>query len=362
MVSKGHRLASAVLAGVLLGEIIFFLVQSPVEDFWQHYIAGQALLAGIPVNQALAPIFGRLGYPYPMFTALLLLPLSLLPPQCAFTAWVGLLYSAVGASAYLFATRIVGLQPRAARTRTMLCLVWPVTSVTVFMGQITPLVLVFMLTAYLLGKRRNPCLAGAVLCLALIKPHVVAPVAGGLLLRKQWRLLGTFALGALVLAAVSLCLGQGTSLDAWRSYALGWILSGRSVMMPGQLKLLSIPWRLLLAACGYCGLSVWWFKKETVRLDDAALAFLVGVLLSPYLPVYDLVLLVPVLVYLVDKGSALFWLGMTLSSVAPLLRGFEWLMTFSMLCFVLDLLRLQRAGRRSGRGGLRAETERFDNG
>lgn len=79
MERKGHRLASAVLAGVLLGEIILHLVQSPGADFWQHYIAGQALLAGVPVNQALAPTFGRLGYPYPMFTAVLLLPLSLLP-------------------------------------------------------------------------------------------------------------------------------------------------------------------------------------------------------------------------------------------------------------------------------------------
>lgn len=344
---KGHRLAFPILAGVLLGEIIFLLLQSPGEDFWQHYIAGQALLAGVPVNEALAPMFGTLGYPYPMFTAVLLLPLSLLPPQWAFRAWVGLLYSAVGASAYLFARRVLRLQPRPASTRTIISLVWPVTFVTVFMGQITPLVLLFMLAAYLLGRRRKLCLAGALLCLALIKPHVVALVAGGLLLRKEWRLLGSFALGAVVLAAACLCWGQGTSLDAWRRYVLGWFLSGRSVMMPGQVQLLSVPWRMLLAACGYFGLSVWWFKKETVRLHDTALAFLVAVLLSPYLPGYDLVLLVPVVIYLVDKGSALFWLGMALSSVAPFLRGLEALVTFSMLCFVFDLLRLQRGGCRS---------------
>ncbi|NIN99265.1 MAG: DUF2029 domain-containing protein [Anaerolineae bacterium] len=340
---KEHELASAVLAGVLLGQIVFLLVQSPGEDFWQHYVAGRALLTGVSVNEALAPTFGRLGYPYPMFTVVLFLPLSLLPPQCAFTAWVGLLYSAVGASAYLFARRVIGLQPRAATTRTLLSLVWPVTFGTVFMGQISPLVLLFMLSAYLVGRRGKPYFAGALLCLALIKPHLVAPVAGGLLLRKRWRVLGSLALGALVLAAASLWLGQGTSFDAWKSYVLGWCLGGRSVMMPGALQRLSASWRLLIAACGYSGLSLWWFKKETVRLHDTALALLVGLLLSPYLPGYDLVLLVPVLVYLVGKGSALFWLGMGLSSVAPFLHGFEGLVALSMLCFVLDLLRLQRA-------------------
>jgi len=339
---KVRRLTMVLLLGVLLGEVIFLLVLSPGEDFWQHYQAAHAIRRGIPLREMPMYKDGDWPYVYPGFTAVLLLPISFLPPRLAFTVWVGILYSATGLSTYLFATRVAGLDRQVAMLATIVSLVWPVTFIVVFLGQTTPLILMLLVVTYVLGERGRFYVAGLVLSLGLVKPHLVVPVVPGLMLRGKWRMVGSFVIGTLMLAGASLATGLNTSPNAWSGYILGWFLGGeRSVSLTGY-QLVSLPWRLLLAACGYCVLAVWWFKKDTILPIDAALAFLASLLLSPYVPAYDLVLLTPILALLISRRDAFFWLAMVLSSWGALRYGFLGLLTLSMGCFGYALLRLQR--------------------
>jgi hypothetical protein len=264
----------------------------------------------------------------------------------AFTAWVGILYSATGLSTYLFATRIARRDRQLATLATIVSLVWPVTFLAVFLGQTTPLILGILVVAYVLGERERCWSAGLALSLALVKPHLVVPVVAGLMLRRKWRIVVGFVIGALIFAGISLAMGSNTSLDAWSGYVLGWFLgSGRSVSLTGY-QLAPLPWRLLLGACGYSALAAWWFRKDTILPVDAAIAFLVSLLMSPYVLAYDLVLLTPMLALLIDRGDPFFWLAMVLSSWAALRYGFLGLLTLSTGCFGCALLRLKhRVGR-----------------
>lgn len=344
---KVRRLTIVVLLGVLLGEVIFLLVLSPGEDFWQHYQAAYSIRRGIPLREM--PMYKDGDWPpyvYPGFTALLLLPLSFLPPRLAFAVWVGILYSATALSTYLFATRVARLDRQVAMLATLVSLVWPVTFIAVFLGQTTPLIVGVFAVAYVLGQRERCWFAGLALSLALVKPHVVAPVVAGLMLRKKWRIVGGFVIGALILAGISVGSGSITSPDAWSDYILGMFLGGgRSVSLTG-FQPVPLPWRLLLAACGYCVLAVWWFRKDTILPVDAAIGFLVSLLLSPYVPAYDLVLLTPMVALLIDRKDPFFWLAMVLSSWGALRHGFLGLLTVSMCCFGYALLRSQRVGGR----------------
>jgi hypothetical protein len=334
----------AALSGVLLGELVFLLVMSPGEDFWQHYRAAGAIRRGIPLREM--PMVKEGDWPtyvYPAFTAVLLTPLSLLPPRLAFTVWVGILYSAIGLSTYLSATRVARLDHDMAVLAAMVSMVWPVTFVAVFIGQITALIPMVLVVTYVLSERKRCRAAGLVLSLALVKPHLVVPLVPGLMLRQKWRMLGGFAIGALILAGVSLATGPDTSPDAWSHYILGWFLGNkRSVSLMGY-QLVSLPWRLLLSASAYCALAVWLFKKDTLRPVDAALAFLVSLLFAPYLLVYDLVLLTPIFALLIARRDGFFWLAMALSSWGTLRYGSLGLLTLSVVCLGYVLLRLQHS-------------------
>jgi hypothetical protein len=163
------------------------------------------------------------------------------------------------------------------------------------------------------------------------------------MLRGKWRMVGGFVIGTLTLAGASLATGPDTSPNAWSYYILGWFLDNqRSVSLLGC-QLVSLPWRLLLAACGYCALAVWWFKKDKIHPIDAALAFLASLLLAPYVPAYDLVLLTPILALLISRRDGFFWLAMVLSSWGALRYGFLGFLTLSLGCLGCALLRLQRA-------------------
>jgi hypothetical protein len=334
------------LSGVLLGEVIFLLVLSPGEDFWQHYQAADAIRRGIPLREA--PTHEDRDWPayvYPGYTAVLLLPLSFLPPRLAFTIWAGILYAATGLSTCLFATRVAALERETAALATMVSLVWPVTFIVVFLGQMTPLVLLLLVVTYVLGERGRFHAAGLALSLCLVKPQFVAPVVAGLMLRRKWQMVGGFVIGALILAGTSLATGPDTSPNAWSAYLHAWFLGNERCVSLWGFQFVSLPWRLLLAACGYCALAVWWFKKDTISPTDAALAFLANLLLCPYVLAYDLVLLAPIFALLMSRRDGFVWLALILSSWGALRYGFLGLVTLSMACFGLALIRLQRRNR-----------------
>jgi hypothetical protein len=334
---------TSVLLGVLLGEFVFIALFSPGEDFWQHYYAGHAIRSGVTVEEAM-PDGAPPGwlYPYPMFTAVLLLPLSFLPSSVSFRLWAVLLYVTLGLGIYAVARRVAELGREEALNGTLLCLAWPVTFGAVFIGQTTPILLSLFVAAYLLLSARRSYAAGSVLSLALCKPHFALPVAGAVALRRQWRVVAAFGLGAIILVGVSLVVGQNTAPDAWRRYVLGWLLARRTVSLVGLLQSLTLGWRVLATVLGFCAIGVWWLRRRIIRPVDAAWGVLAGLLVSPYVPVYDLVLLAPVVVLLVRHRGVFFWSAIFLSSLSALRFGFSWAALMALGCFGAALLRMSR--------------------
>jgi hypothetical protein len=345
-----ERIVTPVLVGVLLGEFVFIALFSPGEDFWQHYYAGHTIRGGVAVEEAMA---GRVPpgwhYPYPMFTAVLLLPLSFLPPSVSFRLWAVLLYVTLGLGIYAVARRVAVLGREEALNGTLLCLAWPVTFCAVFIGQITPILLSLFVTASLLVSARKSYAAGLVLSLALCKPHFALPVFGAFALRRQWRVITALGLGAIVLVGMSLVFGQNTAPDAWRQYVVSWFLARRTVSLVGLLQPLTPGWRLLATVLGFCMIGVWWLRKQVIGPVDAAWGVLASLLVSPYVPVYDLVLLAPVVVLLVRRRGVFFWSAIVLSSLSALRFGFSWAALMALGSFGAALLRMSRnSTRRAG--------------
>jgi len=339
-----ERILSAVLLGVLIGEFVYIALFGRGEDFWEHYYAGQAMRQGVTVEEAMADRASEdWMYPYPMFTAVLLLPLSFLPPSVSFRLWAALLYVMLGLGTYAFARRVGRFGREPALEATLLVLVWPVTFCAVFMGQMTPILVSLFVAAYLLARARKPYAAGLVLSLALFKPHFALPVAVAFALRREWRVVTAFGLGAIVLVGVSLLFGQNTSPDAWQQYLVGWFLARRTVSLIGLLQPLAPAWRVLASVTGFCLLGVWWFRRRVIRLVDAAVGVLAGLLVSPYVPIYDLVLLAPLIVLLMPGRDPFFWLAMALTSVTALRFGFSWATILGLACFGVALFRLSRS-------------------
>lgn len=146
--ARWNKMLWAIGLGIFVGEAIFLLIYTAGEDFWQHYFTAQALIAGVPVEtvQDIWPL--QYVYPYLTFLPWALAPLSLLPPRLALTIWVASLYLAMGAAVYLLAMTLPHFTRSRAAAAALWFAIWPVTFVAVFMGQVSPFILLILVVAY----------------------------------------------------------------------------------------------------------------------------------------------------------------------------------------------------------------------
>lgn len=211
------------LWALLLLELIICLgfrssIRSGAIDFRVYYTAGYMLRTGqtsllydLPTekllqNQLIAPMPGALAFFAPPFAALPFAPLSLLPYHAAF--WVLL---AINLALLLFTARIMRSHLNALAARWpplpfLLFLTFIPAGLTLVMGQLSILMLLFFCAGFALLQNSRPMLAGLVLSLALIKFQIVIPVVLLFLLWRQWRFLLGFLTGSALLAALSILL------------------------------------------------------------------------------------------------------------------------------------------------------------
>ena len=137
---QAHRLAVAIVLGIVCGLVTFWRtshsLDEPGGDFWQHWAAARALLAGIDPYAALNPSTLRVAgdastalghwYFYPLPSVLIGLPFVWLSPSAGAGAFIGL---ATVAFAYVITRQ--GLGPLA------ICLSAPFVF-CLFSGQSTP--------------------------------------------------------------------------------------------------------------------------------------------------------------------------------------------------------------------------------
>lgn len=329
--------------GVLLGEIVFLSLSPAGEDFWAHYLTAQHLVGRISQRDLQDMWPYPHGYDQLAFEALLVVPLSFLSPLPALLLWTGVSYLAIAAATYLWVKDLERKQPLGVAATTLLFLIWPVTFVHIFRGQITSLFLLALVASYLLGLRKREELSGLVLSLGLIKPHLVAGVVAGVVLKSKWRVLSGFLIGSLLLFIASLRVTLPEIETNFQNYLTRWFLGNPlSISLVGRFHFLSWPLQATASALGLLVLAMWWWRKHAPTLYDAAFGFLISFLLIPHLRVYDLVALIPIFTLLLPHRDPLVWTSLLLLSiggVGSLRFALLDLVTLSLILLVISLWR-----------------------
>ncbi|KWR89530.1 glycosyltransferase family 87 protein [Cupriavidus sp. IDO] len=259
----------------------------------------QVELAAVP---GLAIGDGVLPWLYPPTFLLLLLVLGLLPYGLA-----TLVFLVGGAGWYAWAMSRTLPWPSAR----MAALAFPGIAVTLATGQ-NDLWLAGLAGLALTCLRTRPALAGVLMGLVTVKPHLALLIPVALLCARAWRTLGAMIATSLALAAVSLLAFGPEPFAAFlrnadlarESVEKGAALLARMPTVFAAVKMLSggavLPYMIhgIVAVVALASVVYAWSWLCSFALRAAVLAS-AGLLVPPYLYDYDLVFL----------GVALAWLG-----------------------------------------------------
>jgi len=146
--------------------------------------------------------------------ALVLVPLAVLPLAIGFALFSGLSVAAIVAS-YRVLTRRIGCPP----WPTLVALLCVPGVFSFALGQWAG-VLTLCLVVALWLLDRHPLVAGLALACLLIKPQYIWLVPLALVVMRRWRALAGLALGALVVAALSLFLVGSRGIADWVGLSL----------------------------------------------------------------------------------------------------------------------------------------------
>ncbi|HYM16370.1 MAG TPA: glycosyltransferase family 87 protein, partial [Dehalococcoidia bacterium] len=248
------------------------------------------------------------AYPLPAFVAVAIAPLTKLPFAASFWCWLGA-NLCLGAVLTRAAWRHLDRVPLAQRVALVLCaaLSTPVVD-TLLLGQFDLLVLGAIAGCYALLQRGRPGPAGAVLALALVKPHLAAAAVLLLVVKGQWRALAAFGgVGAVLLLSPVAVFGPrmlvdemallssypGSSTDHAVMAAMMINVRGAIVSVTGA----SSPWLwapllAIIAAGGLAAAIRAWRERAALDGRSWAIALALPLLYSPHLHLQTMVLLV----------------------------------------------------------------------
>ena len=242
---------------------------------------------------------------YPPPYLLICLPLALLPYLPSLAVWMGLSGSVA----------LAGLKPLIPdRTALLALAAYP--AVFSNLGHGNNAFLTAGLFAFaVLNAQRRPIIAGLVLSVLVVKPHLALVLPLALLVTGRWKMIAAAAGGTLSLLAVSyLAFGA----EAWRGFfdVAAFARSALEGRMIGDEKMQSafaavrvlggsvtLAWTaqgvVTLAACGAMALGL---RKTGDVATQAAIASCAALLATPYLYDYDLMLAALPLLWLFREG------------------------------------------------------------
>lgn len=291
-------------------------------DFVSYWAAARLVLQGNPagaydvtlhraVELGAIPLAGALPFAYPPCFLLVLAPFGLLAYPAAAAAWVLLTFAAYGAALR-----------RWAPDRIWLALSFPPLLVNAITGQAG-----FLTAALFVGGMKllpkRPFAAGLLLGLLAVKPQLGLLLPLALLAGREWRAIAGAAAAAIGLVLTSLILFGWAPWQAWLGNA-GLIASIASEGLAGWHRMASVYGALRFA--GLAAAPAWiahalvalaaagaacliWYRTGDPRAKAAALAAATA-LASPYLFVYDMLILVVPFLWLMQRGR--HWLPLAL--------------------------------------------------
>jgi alpha-1,2-mannosyltransferase len=304
-------------------------------DFVSYWAAAQLTVAGNPaaaydvaahraVELGAIPLHGALPFAYPPCFLLPLAPFGLLSYPVAAFDWVLLTFAA-----YCAAMR------RWAPTTPWLALSFPPLLVNVITGQAGLLVAALFIGGMKLLPKR-PLAAGLLLGLLVVKPQLGLLLPLVLAAGREWRAMAGAAGSSIGLIALSIVIFGLAPYQAWLGNA-GLITSIVSEGLAGWHRMASVygalrmaglgsgaAWtvHILVAAAAAAAACLVWYRKADIEPRAAALAAATA-LASPYLFIYDTMILVVPFLWLIGRGRnrallALAWaiLFLALAQVA----------------------------------------------
>jgi hypothetical protein len=291
-------------------------------DFIAYWAAGRLAVEGQAagaydlalhraVEQGAIPLAGALPFAYPPCFLVLLAPFGLLAYPAAAANWVLLTFAGWCA-----------MMRRWAPAMPWLTLSFPPLLINVITGQAGFLVAALFVGGMALLPKR-PLLAGLLLGLLVVKPQLGLVLPLVLLAGREWRAFAGAAASAIGLCLLSLILFGPEPWQAWVANAgriaeiaseglAGW---HRMASVYGALRLAGLAaapaWALHgLVALAAAAAAAWvWYRTTEIGARAGALAAATA-LASPYLFVYDLMILVAPFLWLIGRGRLLWLLGL----------------------------------------------------
>jgi hypothetical protein len=324
------------------------------HDFVHFYTLGVVARSGQlatlyetrPLNETMWRVVpeARPGLFLPLYgpqVAVAFAPLAAMPYERAVHVWLVVSLLLYGAAV----VGIVWLVPASAVPRAAVALTLvlnPALAALVTSGQTSAVALMAFVIAWFAFDQQRPWAAGIALGLLWYKPTLAAGVVAMLLVAGEWRVLGGFAVAAILQLALGWTwAGTPVVLAYLRTLASFVAEGGIPASQPEHLHSLLGFWRLLLGR-GMVSAVLWivsaglvlsyarraWRLAAGDRSVQIALLCLVAVLLAPHLYVYDLVLLAPALVIL--------WTWSDRRPELPGLRTLQWLVGLAAVAPLSD--------------------------
>ena len=285
-------------------------------DFYIHYAAGALALQGADCYdpRLLSSVAVPLGFfndeavpfPYPPYALWLYGLLAMLPFTSAQTVWALVNAAAAGASVVLCSKLIFdrdeewkGLPPR--HIVFALIAFFPLTK-ALWYGQAVPLILGSSMLGLLQCERKRSFFGGALLSVALIKPHISVPILSAIFLLLPREERRTFAAGAALGFAAQVAASAAVFPSVF-SFYWSWLFRYAQIIaswdMPSPVHLLSkaagMPYlAAVLWLAGWTGVIVVSLRVRRLLSMPAAVLLVItplAVVASPYLWTHDFLLL-----------------------------------------------------------------------
>lgn len=267
-------------------------------DWLAFYAAGSFTLQGelsqiydAAVIQAWEePLIGAnvIRFLYAPAYAATFVPLAFMPVQAARYSWlvVGVLASLLASR---LSTRWSGLNPPLS---ILALLAFPPLAYSLAIGQISPItLLVFTFVASQEWQEKHGYLPGIVAGLALYKPQLLIPIIFYWLFQRRWRSLIGFMFTAFLISLVSWLVNPRATLAYVQLSAQFLSLAENATASGANASIYAIfPWVGMLVALGVITVLFFVARRGTNRYAYAML-WLAPVLVTPYIIIYDLLLL-----------------------------------------------------------------------
>jgi hypothetical protein len=312
------------LLGVALALFLYPLLASPraiLSSDWAVFATGAHLALSHPASlydltaqrhvQAvlvggsfdLPGLGGLLPFIEPPWVGLMAIPASLAGVVLGGRLWMVADLAALAVGLFLVTRR----HQRAAMLAGLAC--YPAASMVVN-AQIDGFVVLGLATSWVLWTHNRRELAGAALGLTLIKPHLIVPLALGLVAAREWRVVIGWAIVAAALVGVSDFLSPG-----WLPQAVRLALPGSDNFALAALIAGSPPWATWAMTAG-AALGVVTVAAR-VQSPERRIAILIvgGVLVAPHGFATDFVLIAPALL-IARQGGFTTWAVLSAGSLA----------------------------------------------